>query len=299
MNNCIGKAVLNLKSIGIGCMLVIVMNNVVKAQGNNDIYSNDGAINDHNLNSHLLDGASKLYLEKKTTPVVELAENPVVFDHEITLPPASRSIICNEELYENNKKGVLVIGKMYKCSKCPNNHLLCATGFVITSDGYCVTNQHVFRQAENSSNTMLAIVAMDYQGNVYNIERVEVTSEKDDLAVFKINPGSNLLNPLRLGDSPRVGSDVSVIAHPMLNFYNFSKGFVSRNYQHKKHQANRMSITADFGTGSSGGPLFDNAGNVVGVVSSTYYIHSSDHKKVQMVIKESIPIGSLNELIGM
>ena len=56
-----------------------------------------------------------------------------------------------------------------------------------------------------------------------------------------------------------------------------------------------MSITADFAVGSSGAPILNNSGEVVGVVSSTFIIPNK--RNSQMVIKEIIPINSLKKLI--
>ncbi|WP_142683085.1 CBS domain-containing protein [Chitinophaga polysaccharea] len=68
-----------------------------------------------------------------------------------------------------------------------------------------------------------------------------------------------------------------------------------------------MEITADYGSGASGGPVLDKYGNPVGVISATTPLSAmvkdaagnqvSGH--VQMVIKSSIPVKALRELLGM
>lgn len=60
-----------------------------------------------------------------------------------------------------------------------------------------------------------------------------------------------------------------------------------------------MYISADYAGGSSGGPVVDSAGNLVGVISSTRSVYSSNNDKpqLQMVLKETIPVSSLKNLL--
>jgi serine protease Do len=57
-----------------------------------------------------------------------------------------------------------------------------------------------------------------------------------------------------------------------------------------------MSITADFAQGSSGGPVLDRRGNVIGVVAATLSLYNSDNN-LQMVSKEAIPVSRIRALI--
>ena len=65
-----------------------------------------------------------------------------------------------------------------------------------------------------------------------------------------------------------------------------------------------MSITADYAKGSSGGPVLDADGHVVGMVCSTQsiYYDSRDKNKLQgplqMVVKNCIPVSAISAILG-
>ena len=143
---------------------------------------------------------------------------------------------------------------------------------------------------------------MDYKGNVYSIEKVLAANEEDDLAILKLRNAE--LTPMALGKPANVGADVWVISHPDRKMYMMTKGMVSRYniiLDKNRKSARRMSITADYAKGSSGAPVFNRKGQVVGVVSSTnsiyYNIVNGKKENLQMVVKNCIPVESIHELI--
>lgn len=198
-----------------------------------------------------------------------------------------------DDIYKNCKRSVLIIGRLFHTNQSERDNIYIATGFVIKENGICVTNHHVFEMHKQINELCMAV--MDYEGNVYNVTEVLAASENDDIAIFKIDTQGKKLKSLKLGENPKVGESISVIGHPKQMFYNYTRGVVSRYYYYDREPSNRMSITADFAVGSSGGPVINNKGEVVGVVSSTFPVPSS--KMVQMVVKEIIPVNSLKKLI--
>ena len=197
---------------------------------------------------------------------------------------------------EEVQKAIAVVGGVYKCKRCTRWHVAPASGFLIAED-LLVTNYHVVNQPERS-----ALAVRLFDGRVFMVESVVVASERYDLAVVRIpNTG---ITPVALGQAAPVGAKVDLISHPNQKFYTLSEGRVARYFmtQRDKKTVPAMAITADFGRGSSGAPVLNEAGEVVGIAASTeslYYTEDDgDQKNLQMVFKNCVPVSQLRELIG-
>ena len=197
---------------------------------------------------------------------------------------------------EEVQKAIAVVGGVYKCKRCTRWHVAPASGFLIAED-LLVTNYHVVNQPERS-----ALAVRLFDGRVFMVESVVVASERYDLAVVRIpNTG---ITPVTLGQAAPVGAKVDLISHPNQKFYTLSEGRVARYFmtQRDKKTVPAMAITADFGRGSSGAPVLNEAGEVVGIAASTeslYYTEDDgDQKNLQMVFKNCVPVSQLRELIG-
>ncbi|GAF03542.1 S1 family peptidase [Saccharicrinis fermentans] len=196
--------------------------------------------------------------------------------------------------YESQRKGTLIIGKLCKCATCPNIHLMTASAFVISKDGLCVTNHHVFSPSSMDKNSYMAVFVMDIEGNVFPVEEVMAANKENDVAIFRVNTSETKLTPLSLGSDIKTGEEVSVVSHPQRQFYTYTKGYVTRHFE--SHDAPRFSISAEFAVGSSGAPIFNSEGKVVGVVSATRANYDSSGKSLQMVVKIAIPIEGVKKL---
>ena len=197
---------------------------------------------------------------------------------------------------EDVQKAIAVVGGVYKCKRCTRWHVAPASGFLIAED-LLVTNYHVVNQPERS-----ALAVRMFDGRVFMVESVVAASERYDLAVVRIpNTG---ITPIALGQAAPVGAKVDLISHPNQNFYTLSEGRVARYFITKRDKKTvpAMAITADFGRGSSGAPVLNEAGEVVGIAASTeslYYTEDDGNQKnLQMVFKNCVPVSQLRELIG-
>ena len=253
--------------------------------------------NDFQFRSDFQKGLEKLLDSNQSVRLADLKnqltqKHPKVALGEISIHPFSPN-----KLYDQISKSVLVIGRLYNCGKCSKWHTSTASAFAIGKEGIIVTNHHVL---EKDDGEILGV--MDYKGNVFCVEKVLAANEEDDLAILKLRNAE--LTPMALGKPANVGSDVWVISHPDRKMYMMTKGMVSRYnmiLDKNRKSARRMSITADFAKGSSGAPVFNRKGQVVGVVSSTnsiyYNIVNGKKENLQMVVKNCIPVESIHELI--
>ena len=144
------------------------------------------------------------------------------------------------------------------------------SGFVITQDGYIVTNHHVISGASSVTVTM-------YDGTEY--PATVVGSDSDyDVAVLKINATG--LQPVTLGSSEdvNVGDTVLAIGNPLGELtFSMSQGIVSccdRAINVDGTPFNMIQVDASINPGNSGGPLMNLYGEVVGIVYAKYSSYS-------------------------
>lgn len=225
----------------------------------------------------------------------------------VKLPHALREELSPEELYKLRSRGVLMVGSFYDCGKCDNIHTaINATAIVLTEDGLCLTNYHVFASTGlggAADTTMLKkhVYISDIDGNIFPIQEVLTYSETGDVAIFKINPKNIRLSPIPLGEDAMVASTVHAISHPKgKELYYYSKGTVARNsYDAKNPLRERMYVSCEYAVGSSGGPILDNNGNLVGIVSTTrpLYTSAKEPMHLQMILRGIVPVKTIKALI--
>ena len=134
------------------------------------------------------------------------------------------------------------------------------SGFIMTEDGYVVTNNHVIDKA-----TDIDIILQN--GDKYEA-KVVGKDPKTDLAVLKIEPDQKL-QAVKFGDSEnlRIGEWVLAIGNPFGLGYTVTAGIVSAKGRSLGFGAydDYIQTDASLNPGNSGGPLFNLKGEVVGV----------------------------------
>ena len=255
-------------------------------------------IDDYALYNRLLRAAGRLAEGDKVTPVEDLRAQLDRSRCALTLAKAPTRAMTPSNDYDRYRQSVLILAGVYKCEKCTRWHVTLSTGFVIAASGAVVTNYHVVDNKKHAT-----MVAMTHDGTVLPVKEVLAASKDDDTAILALDAGGRRFQPAALSTDAPVGSPVSVISHPAKRFYALTRGLVSRYFRGRidNRFVPRMHITADFARGSSGGPLFNERGAVVGFVKSTasIYYNVSDGKKenLQMVFKECIPASQVLKLI--
>ena len=135
------------------------------------------------------------------------------------------------------------------------------SGFLISKDGRVVTNYHVIKSGRS------AVIKLP-DGASFPVEGVLVSDKHRDVAIIKAR-GSNF-RTLVLGDSDRlqVGEGVVAIGNPLSLESTVSNGIVSGIRTVEEEGGKFLQITAPISPGSSGGPLFNMVGEVVGITTS-------------------------------
>lgn len=135
------------------------------------------------------------------------------------------------------------------------------SGFVISKEGQVLTNYHVIKNG--------ASAVIKFPDGAFFVVDGVIASDKDrDIATLKAH--GNSFRSLTLGDSDRlrVGEEVVAIGNPLSLESTVSNGIVSGIRTIKKEGGEFLQITAPISPGSSGGPLFNMSGQVVGITTS-------------------------------
>ena len=169
------------------------------------------------------------------------------------------------------------------------------SGFILTEDGYILTNEHVIKNA----NTIT--VAM-YDGSSYPATLVGYDAS-NDIAVLKIDAKG--LTPVTLGDSDamKVGDEVIAIGNPLGELtFSLTKGNVSALNRavtlSSNVTMNLIQTDAAINSGNSGGPLFNMYGEVVGITNAKYSSSGYSGEASIDNIGFAIPINSIREIVS-
>ncbi len=133
------------------------------------------------------------------------------------------------------------------------------SGFFISSNGRLVTNAHVIGGIANAQAKLEG-------GAIYNIEGVLASSSELDLAVLKADARDvHVLLVAHESTPPQPGTRIAVIGSPLSLEGSLSEGIVSAN--RPVQDASWLQISAPISPGSSGSPVLDRRGMVIGVAT--------------------------------
>ena len=167
------------------------------------------------------------------------------------------------------------------------------SGFILTEDGYILTNQHVIDKAKSIT------VAM-YDGKSYPATLVGY-DVSNDIAVLKIDAKG--LTPVTLGDSDNleVGDEVVAIGNPLGELtFSLTKGNVSALNRavtlSSSVTMNLIQTDAAINSGNSGGALFNMYGEVIGITNAKYSSSGYGEASIDN-IGFAIPINAVRDIV--
>ena len=139
------------------------------------------------------------------------------------------------------------------------------SGFFVSRDGHLLTNHHVINGCKKVS-VKPSAAPRHLPATVIGADKI------DDLAVLEYSGQTKSVAKFRKPLDMQVGDKVAVIGHPLHGLVAIKPIFVIgkvREFQEERLQRlGRFAIDADIRRGNSGGPVIDDSGYVVGVVSA-------------------------------
>ncbi len=140
------------------------------------------------------------------------------------------------------------------------------SGFILSEDGYVVTNHHVIANANSITVTLT-------DGSTYEAELVG-SDDQNDVALLKIDAQNLPLVTVGDSDQLRVGEMVAAIGNPLGELTNtLTVGYISaldREINTDGQPINMLQTDAAINSGNSGGPLFDMYGSVIGITTAKF-----------------------------
>lgn len=189
------------------------------------------------------------------------------------------------QVYAQNVQAVVVVKSDYGQG----------SGFLISADGYVVTNYHVVEQDKQVEVTL-------YNGETMTAEVVGHESG-NDIALLKVD-GENLpFAKLGSSDKLAVGDQVAAIGNPLGELTaSLTVGYISakdRIMDTDGTVINMLQTDAAINSGNSGGPLFNMSGEVVGIITAKYSGNSDSGASIEglgFAIPTDDVVGILSDL---
>jgi len=213
---------------------------------------------------------------------------------------ASTAPLTREAIYARAAASTVLFGTAYKCDKCTRWHSSMASGVIIDPAGVIATNHHVAVAGKGSA---MGVLLAD--GTFLPVLEVLAANQRQDVALVRVDTAGKTLPALPVRTDLAAGAEVLCMSNPDNCAGYLSEGIIARYSRQPSPKGNGpvwMQITADYAKGSSGGPILDHNGNVVGLVSSTDSVYYDAGKggtptNLQMVRHNCVPAQSISALV--
>jgi S1-C subfamily serine protease len=176
------------------------------------------------------------------------------------------------EIYRRRSPGVVTIVSIFDADSESSRRQ--GSGFVVSPQGYILTNSHVITTAGDTAVAQPAdSVFIEFQDRDRAEAKIVGWDVFDDVGLVKVDPSAHALAPVPLGNSAAVvvGEPVAAIGSPFGNENSLAVGVVSAVHRSVDSLTSSFNLVdaiqtdAPINHGNSGGPLFDARGRVIGI----------------------------------
>jgi S1-C subfamily serine protease len=213
-----------------------------------------------------------------------------------------------------------IVGHYAHCDECDGWHFSASTGFAVHADGVLATCAHLLAdEPALAPAAQPLLAAADWQGQVFAVTQVLALDADHDVVLLRCTATD--LVPVPVRSDVGVGEPVYCLSNPDHMFATFTAGNVSRRYRWRGPAPGTVAVAAgadhapppltepgrvflqvacEFAGGSSGAPIVDGSGNLVGIAQSTTTVTAAADAagaEVQMVARTAVPAAALLELL--
>jgi len=174
----------------------------------------------------------------------------------------------------------------------PGPTVVSGSGFIISTDGYILTNYHVVETAYEED---LPLIVSLHDGTEFDADVIGFESS-NDIALIKIDATGLNAAVIANSDNVRVGEPVYAVGNPFGDLvYTMTEGIVSaldRIVTVERKSISTFQFSAAVNNGNSGGPVYNEYGEVIGIVSAKIMGDSVEGIGFAIPINDAIEIAS-------
>jgi S1-C subfamily serine protease len=212
-------------------------------------------------------------------------------------------------IYRARAGGVVTIVALFGHTENGGGDAAQGSGFVVSKEGYILTNSHVIttagEDAPGEKPKAASTVFVEFNDGDRVPARVIGWDVYDDVGLLKVAPKEHGLGPVPLGDSSTVvvGEPVAAIGSPFGNESSLSVGVVSATERSIESLTSSYELVdaiqtdAPINRGNSGGPMFDARGRVIGI-NAQIRSESGNAEGVGFAVPINSAKRSMEQLIG-
>ena len=207
---------------------------------------------------------------------------------ETTQEPAVQGPMTPDAVYAQNVQAVVTVHCLHDKSQESFG-----SGFIISEDGYVVTNYHVIQDAKQVN-----VVTNEEKSVKALVVGYDATS---DVALLKVNATNMPYVRMGSSDALVVGDQVAAIGNPLGELSNsLTVGYISakdRVVNTDGSVMNMLQTDAAINAGNSGGPLFNMKGEVVGIITAKFSGNSNSGASIEG-LGFAIPIDDVSGILS-